>query len=176
MLVKMFLELAGAGVMALGRRGLRKKAFGLLAEKGLLKAGAQYNSKYAGNVIKALEGGKLGHSSLARAAWRRGPNVANTEAIFKQASGMLRKGKYFGAAGNIMMAAPAAVVGFSMLSDVGGLWDKKIPPPVQETLQTQQMFLPRQAYTQRQRAIQAIHQSQMTTRSALGNEAEYMHG
>ena len=33
----------------------------------------------------------------------------------------------------------------------------------------------RAAHTQRQRAIQAIHNSQMTTRAALGNEASFLH-
>lgn len=33
----------------------------------------------------------------------------------------------------------------------------------------------RAAQTQRQRAIQAIHNSQMTTRAALGNEAAFLH-
>jgi hypothetical protein len=56
------------------------------------------------------------------------------------------------------------------------LFAKNIPPPAQEILQTQQAFWPRQAFTQRQRAVQAIHQSRMTTRSALGHEAMYMHG
>lgn len=32
------------------------------------------------------------------------------------------------------------------------------------------------AYTQRQRAIQAIHNSMLTSRAALGNEASFMHG
>lgn len=36
-------------------------------------------------------------------------------------------------------------------------------------------FDPRGAYTQRQRALSAIHDSQLTTRAALGNEASFMH-
>lgn len=32
------------------------------------------------------------------------------------------------------------------------------------------------AYTQRQRAIMAIHDSQLTTRAAIGNEASFLHG
>lgn len=36
-------------------------------------------------------------------------------------------------------------------------------------------YEPRGAFTQRQRAIMAIHDSQLTTRAAIGNEASFMH-
>lgn len=36
-------------------------------------------------------------------------------------------------------------------------------------------YEPRGAYTQRQRAIMAIHDSQLTTRAAIGGEASFMH-
>lgn len=50
--------------------------------------------------------------------------------------------------------------------------------PVREELmlaQTQQYIMPRRAFTQRQRALQAIHMSRLQTRSALGNEATFLH-
>ena len=39
----------------------------------------------------------------------------------------------------------------------------------------QNFYMPRAATTQRMRALQAIHNSQLTTRAALGNEAVHLH-
>ena len=52
---------------------------------------------------------------------------------------------------------------------------QQVPKVDYELGLAQQYILPRQAYTQRQKALQAIHSSQMTTRSALGQEASYCH-
>jgi hypothetical protein len=38
-----------------------------------------------------------------------------------------------------------------------------------------QYFDSRAAFTQRQRAIQVIHNSQLSTRAAMGQESSYMH-
>ena len=95
---------------------------------------------------------------------------------FTEAAGYARHANTLDFAAKGLSAYFSAYIGMDMFMNADRLFAKNIPTPAQEILQTQQMFLPRQAYTQRQRAIQAIHQSGMTTRSALGNEAMYMHG
>lgn len=183
-MLKILLELAGAGVMALGRKQARKAAFKGLQESGLISKATRFGTKRADVAIRRLERG--GFDAIRTAHKRRLARLPRaqrgklgpmpTRGQYETAMRHLQRGKTFGAAGNIMWMAPTAAMGFSMFSDADRFFTKNIPGPAQEILQTQQMFLPRQAYTQRQRAIQAIHQSQMTTRSALGNEAQYMHG
>ena len=172
--------MAGAGVGFLGRRAARKAAFESLKGSGFVKQGVEWGSKRAQVIIRRAERGGyqgLRRRFLSASRSQRGAfGPGATAAAYKEAGAMLRRGKAFGAVQNIFLAAPAIGMGFSMLSDVDKLWEKNIPPPAVEITQTQQMFLPRQAYTQRHRAVQAIHQSRMTTRSALGNEAQFMHG
>ena len=60
-------------------------------------------------------------------------------------------------------------------SSLSSYLSSEVPDMEREITQAQQFVLPKQAHTQRQRALQAIHASQMTTRAAIGHEAEYAH-
>ena len=74
----------------------------------------------------------------------------------------------------LMWAVPMLGLGGELLSGVGDM-AARAPLPSEQALQTQQFMLPRAAHTMRQRQLQAIHSSQMTTRAAIGNEAEFLH-
>lgn len=119
----------------------------------------------SGTLGQAVSQGQLGVGAARDVAF----------GAFAEAGTALQTGRAFGAAEKIVMGSMTFGAGFSMFSGADRYFEKNIPTPMQELMQTQQMFLPRQAHTQRQRAIQAIHQSGMTTRAALGNEASYLH-
>lgn len=71
-------------------------------------------------------------------------------------------------AGDLMFAADIGRWGAEAVLN----WKpKSIAPPMMGT----QFMDTRGAFTMRQRAIQAIHDSQLSTRAALGNEASFMH-
>lgn len=137
-----------------------------------------------GKVYTGTTGrGAVGRSNLGRAyhsgqfsQGARNTMVMRADRVFGEASEMLKNARVFGAGEKLMAGIGGFSITSSMLVGASGLGERNIPYPEKELMQTQQMFMPRMAYTQRQRAIQAIHQSQMTTRSALGNEAMYMHG
>lgn len=78
------------------------------------------------------------------------------------------------AANTLAWSVPMIHQGISMMGGLGDLF-ARTPKPSQQMLQANMMAMPRAAYTQRQAAMQAIHNSQMTTRAAIGQEAAYMH-
>jgi len=120
--------------------------------------------------------GIFGQGGLGQAA-SMGQNVTGRAMrVLDTAQSSMTQARAWGAAEKIIGGTMAAEMGYEMLSGSASIFEKNMPIQEREMLQTQQQFMPRQAYTQRQRAIQAIHQSQMTTRSALGNEAQFMHG
>lgn len=55
-------------------------------------------------------------------------------------------------------------------------WKPRRPSGSPNDFSRTSYYDPQGAYTQRQRAIQAIHNSQLSTRAAIGNEASFMHG
>lgn len=121
------------------------------------------------------QGGRLSRQ-IARHGYAGAQIQNQATRAFQVAAGHLDSARAFGGAQKALMGIPLVGMGFSLFSGMDRFAEKNVAPPAQEIAQTQQMFMPRQAYTQRQRAIQAIHQSGMTTRSALGNESMYMHG
>ena len=68
-------------------------------------------------------------------------------------------------------------IGMSIGRMVGNLVGNYRPDYTkEELLETGGFFADtRASFTQRQRAIQTIHNSQLTTRAALGNEASFLH-
>lgn len=77
-------------------------------------------------------------------------------------------------ASNMAMAFTTLGLGSAAVGWLPGMWSR-VPDSQQELVAGTQYIMPRVAYTQRQRALQAIHMSQMNTYSAFGNEASYMH-
>ena len=188
-MIKLIAEI-GIGLLAqMAKGGMGRKAINTLVRGGLLseKAGAlaAKNPKFAKRVLASLAGrssnlnkGLFSRGSLATASRASAfPHIFRTQAanVLKTAQGQVQIMNAYGAVSKIMFGAGAVWVGFEMTSGAESMFEKNIPGGFQEIMQTQQQFLPRQAHTQRQRAIQAIHQSQMTTRAALGNESVYMH-
>lgn len=183
-MIKILFEMASAGLMHFARGRFTKRAFAALAEEGLIQAGVKEGSRAGQAILKKIAKSGMNPEAFLKSRLTTMPGALRTmartpalERSVQTAMTNLRRAKYAGAAANVMFAAPAFAFGFSMLSGADQAFQRNIPPaPAMEIARTQQMFMPRQAYTQRQRAIQAIHQSQLTTRSALGNEAQYMHG
>lgn len=163
----------------LGRKGIDVAA---VAKSGLKERWFQASARSGGwmGVSGRAAHGALGRGSVGRSLTTGAIDIATARANalvpLTEAASFARHGRAFGFAGKLTSGIIGAQFGFSLFSGADRFFEKNIPPPALELLQTQQEFLPRMAYTQRQRAIQAIHQSQMTTRAALGNEASYMHG
>jgi len=192
-MIEAVIGIAGWIGLAGGRKLLERKAFGHLLSRGVVASGVKHGRAGVSGLMskigeKGFDAGSTMRLLRGHKALREGfPGLAPTGRLSSQAfetgSQALRESAHYlraaratGAAEKIFMGVPLIGTGFSMFSGMDSLAEKNIAPPAQEIAQTQQMFMPRQAYTQRQRAIQAIHQSQITTRSALGNEAQYMHG
>ena len=169
-------------VEALAEKGmnpaeLAKRAFRSSPRGSWINAGRSGGA--AGTRYARMSGfgkfGRLGEMARRDAAGLGFAERAGAQA-FQEAGQQMVASRAFGFGEKALMAGMGLEMGWSMFSQLDRFTEKNIPAPVQEILQTQQMFLPRMAYTQRQRAIQAIHQSGMTTRSALGSEANYLHG
>ena len=85
--------------------------------------------------------------------------------------------KSFSGFANWMFAIDLAGAGVSMLSNAASAWRPSTKINSRRTLETGSNYVDTQeAYTQRQAALQAIHNSQLTTRAVIGNEAAMMHG
>ena len=188
-MIKLIAEV-GIGLLAqMAKGGMGTKAINTLVKGGLISKlageGLIKNPKLAKRVLAGLarkssnlnkglfSTGRLATASRASAF----PHIFRAQAanVLKTAQGQVQIMNAYGAVSKIMFGAGAVWVGFEMTSGAESMFEKNIPGGFQEIMQTQQQFLPRQAHTKRQRAIQAIHQSQMTTRAALGNESMYMH-
>ena len=85
-------------------------------------------------------------------------------------------GKYnmLGGIGGIGIGVGMLSVGGSMGTGAGQL-SSEVPLPSQEIQNANMFIMPRQAYTQRQRALQAISMTQLSLRSAFGQEAAAQH-
>lgn len=170
---------SGAGLMGVlggGRVGLEE-----IAKRGLRDPVWKVftNPRSGGQILEEVSSGVLTKGSLGKAITQGTTTIEaarlGARATLAEAAGFARYSRAYGLAGKLTSGIIGAQFGFSLFSGADRFFEKNIPPPALEMLQAQQEFLPRMAYTQRQRAIQAIHQSQMTTRAALGNEAQYMH-
>ena len=79
------------------------------------------------------------------------------------------------AAETLMWAVPMMGLGSQLIGGVGDL-AARAPVPSEQLANTQMMMMPRAAFTQRQRSLQAIYSSQTSTRAAIGSEAMFLHG
>lgn len=188
-MLKILAEL-GVGLIGQVAQGhLAKKAIKTLVKGGLLseKVGARALKypKFGKRILGSLSGQS---SNLQKGLFRGGTLAASAKGsafpqafryqarnVLKVAQHQMANSRGYGAISKIMFGAGMAWGGFELASGGEKMFEKNIPGGFSEIMQTQQQFLPRQAHTQRQRAIQAIHQSQLSTRSALGNESQFIH-
>ncbi len=130
-------------------------------------------SRIPGTVrkLRPMAGQNLGRSYRmgTTVASGRFSKVAGTELAVHTATRNAVRG-----ASNMAMAFTMLSLGGMAVSWLPGMWDQ-VPDAQQELMAGTQYIMPRVAYTQRQRGLQAIHMSQMNTYSAFGNEASYMH-
>ena len=184
-MLKMLLEL-GVGLIGQVAQGhLAKKAIKTLVKGGMLTKEASQqlarNPKALKEFLRELPNqspflgtGVFSDGRLGRAAIKQG-HVGWGGSVLRTAQQQMANSRGYGAISKIMFGAGMAWGGFELASGGEKMFEKNIPGGFSEIMQTQQQFLPRQAHTQRQRAIQAIHQSQLSTRSALGNESQFIH-
>jgi len=147
---------------------------GLMNEKRLLKEGAttMFKRKYGAGLLGAAMGkrGLAGSGSAAlKAAAAKYPGSAQA------LSSMARNMSLFNNAERFYWGALNIGIGAELASGLIPGMAQKMPDVDIELMNANQYILPRAAYTQRARALQAIHQSQLSTRSALGQEASYAH-
>lgn len=145
-------------------KGNSPKAFASAAERIFYK-GTPTNSRvfYGGEGIAPRMSG-LGSeaTNIARGQanrWRLGASatgIATSFAIMQLTAGMIDIGHSLGQ---------------SYID-----WKPRRPSGSPNDFSRTSYYDPQGAYTQRQRAIQAIHNSQLSTRAAIGNEASFMHG
>lgn len=123
-------------------------------------------------LARSARGGYALESALHRGLEKRFGKKFATRLMIGRALGSVS------AAANLFFMAE---VGSAASQFVGNLITNWRPTPgkpePRRTLETGGNWVDtRIAYTQRQRAIQAIHNSMLTSRAALGNEASFMHG
>ncbi len=91
--------------------------------------------------------------------------------------GMANKtAKFLGRASKMAMWAPMAFMAFDLTKNLTNIPSPTTPYVARKTATLSGTFIDTgMAYTQRKRALQAMHNSQYSGRSALGNEAALMH-
>lgn len=100
---------------------------------------------------------------------RMDPKIANKVSLYRGLSAF--KGFM-----NWMFAVDIAGAGVSLLGQAAANWRPANKLDPKRVLETGGSYVDTgEAYTQRQMALQAIHNSQLTTRAVLGNEAAFMH-
>lgn len=123
-------------------------------------------------LARAARGGWARETALHRGLERR---------FGKKFASRMMLGRALGSASTAANLFFMAEIGGAAGQFVGSLISSWRPSPgkpeARRSLETGGNWVDtRIAYTQRQRAIQAIHNSMLTSRAALGNEASFMHG
>jgi hypothetical protein len=152
--------------------GFLNRIFGRGARRGnistleyLSNDGAKVDS---GRLIQHNTGGKVGSARATAALTKAGASAG--------AMKRLRTGAGLRRFGSMAMWAPLAFMGFDM---VASSLEMSAPGPPRE--QPDRPFMggtfmdSDQAFTQRRRALQVIHDSQYSGRAGLGNEASLVH-
>jgi len=190
--------LVGFGVAAKARSVARKGLFRTLLKDGLIKGVARSEAKVAlkgggealfANLYKknrnqiatfAKNAAKGGDKFLlAQSKYvGRGRGAALTgymrdKAAQRYALG-LHKYNTLGGIGGVAAGIGMLGIGTSVGSGAAGMMNE-VPLPSQEMQNANMFIMPRRAHTQRQRALQAISMTQLSLRSAFGQEAAYMH-
>jgi hypothetical protein len=124
----------------------------------------------AGNLMIRGAWGSLGHMA-ATSVFGNGI-LGNTLGIAGAAFGVRHAGKLSIAAGVGAIGAAAGYAGYS-LAQVG--YNHAIMRKNVQTAGDMSSFMTSGAHTMRARAVEAIQRSHLNTRSALGQEATYMH-
>jgi len=184
------LELAAIeGARSLGRHFLFKGMGSKVAQMGLVAAGrmgtrgaGQFftKTKYGASLLEAASRrGALGKMAVARMPSTLTPSamrVAKRSMVMgRSVERMARQLNTWSNLARFYWGATFLGQGASMTAGLLPGMMQKTPDVSLELMSAQQYILPRAAYTQRAKALQAIHQSQLSTRAAIGNEAQYLH-
>ena len=88
----------------------------------------------------------------------------------------IKLGKQFGRFGAFALGAWGFSIGSSIFNSITSpIKNERIERPQVSAYADSAFFDSRAAFTQRQRALMVIHNSQMSTRAAFGNESSFMH-
>ena len=177
----------GAAVRALRPDAAGKKLFSQIYKQHRKQAatfarkasGRGGDAFIRGSIAKGGSQGLMG-TRWATASARSGGMMPMTPGQFRNSFGSdlaLGVHKYNTLGGLGGVAAMIGMTGIGMqLGGVGGSMGERVPmAPSQEVQNANMYIMPRQAYTQRQRSMQAISMTQLSLRSAFGQEARYMH-
>ncbi len=141
------------------------------------KASGRGGDRYIRSQVRAGSAYQMRAAAMRSPAGRL-PTGWGSETV-KKFGGTLAVGvhKYNTLGGIGGVAAMIGMTGIGMqLGGVGGSMSERVPmAPSQEVQNANMYIMPRQAYTQRQRSMQAISMTQLSLRSAFGQEARYMH-
>ena len=155
----------------------------LAVELGALNLGGSFLQKY-GNKKLAKATPRLFGASPSKIAGRT-INKVSASTVSSQQLGRdaLKLGKTFSKYSKIYGFASMAVMGFQLTkgavgasrSLVTGVRDIEESRRSPAYVGNDEYFDSRVAFTQRQRALQVIHNSQMSTRAAFGSESSFLH-
>lgn len=141
---------------------------GAIRGPGMLKSFGLYGAGAAGSMIGGAIGGATGIPGLEMAG-----TLVGAGAGVKYAGAMGRAGGVgLLAAAGVGAAAAVGYGGYQMLK-MG--YDHKQRQKMIQTSGSMVSFNTQGAHTMRARAVQAIHKNHLNTRSALGQEASYLH-
>jgi len=165
-------------------------------ELGAYFGGGHYAKKYAGMSKRVPSGLSFSQNDInvssvssygqrTRTGSLLGNRGGEVRKRFSSQATYARKAKYFAGlkkAGAHLGYVSLAAVGFSIFDAIvgsTGLYGKKrVYNPAGSSMEApyeNAFFDSRAAFTQRQRALMVIHNSQLSNRAAFGNEATFMH-
>lgn len=158
----------------------------------MMNLGAEFGSRYASKKLANRSRATMQSYRNQRGAMRRaqpssgatsttaravsGINKLDKSKFVKSSKSLMKTSRQLRSVGRMAAWAPLAFMAFDMVSALGNM-----PGPSSNAIPRKGAGLSGtfmdtgMAYTQRQRALQAMHNSQYSGRSALGNEAALMH-
>jgi len=149
--------------------------------KGIDKGGDDFlraNINIPGRSARRVMGGLgSGPGGVGRQAFNIGAGSPNQYAVAAARREMAYGAAKYNLIGGVggVAAGVGMLSGGAMLGGSAGSLMSEVPLPPEEIQNANMYITPRRAYTQRQRSLQAISMTQLSLRSAFGQEARYMH-
>jgi hypothetical protein len=143
---------------------------GAFMRRGTLADVSPAADKYINQLTRnPFKRARLREHAMNAAVRKASPRLANRMQFFHGMRGLM---------GGLNTYFTAQMVGFglNLVNDMVSTWRPQPRVNKKQMLELGGDYIDtREAYTQRQRALQAIHNSQLTTRAVIGNEASMLH-
>jgi hypothetical protein len=146
----------------IGKATISGRLAGKTGKLGMLGRGVGLTKNLAGSVLGAMAGEALGGTPGAFAGAFLGAKLGRGTS-----SVLLAAGTGVGLAGAEVVKQGSAVL-------KAGYMNQRMRRRI-DTAGSMASFMTKNAFTERSRAVQAMHRSHLNARSALGGEAGYMH-